>query len=426
MELTRHIFGDFSIEASRLIGSYGPREISGPGITDEQILNTLEHPIGSRPLSELAQGKKSVLIVTDDNTRATPCRRILPVVMSVLHNAGIKKSDVTILIGLGTHRHMTGKEIEEKFGRQFAESYRIVNHDWDNPEALTSFGECKLGFEIVVNRMVRGADLILSVGSIVPHATVGYSGGGKTIMPGICGEKTIEDTHWKALDFKMAEILGKASNPVREAINSVSREIGLDMIINTVLYNGDHIYGIVAGDLEQAFLEGVRLSAEVYGVSVSGKADVVVAESFPTDIDLRQAIKAICSADLVCRDNGVIIMPADCPEGVAPQFPEFEQYGFTNPDDIYQRVEKGLFNQKLMAYTLVAIGRIISGRVKAILVSNHIDKPSAAHMGFKWAGTMKDALSLADKITGVKSDVIVLKQAGELLPIMNTDRDKVK
>jgi nickel-dependent lactate racemase len=148
------------------------------------------------------------------------------------------------------------------------------------------------------------------------------------------------------------------------------------------------------------------------------EADIVIAEAYPTDIDLRQAIKAICSADIICRDGGIIILPAECSEGVSPQFPEFERYGFKNPDRLYNDVENGQFKQKLMAYTLVAIGRIISKRVKAILVSPNINSNQAEQMGFIWAADLQDAVNKAFQITGKGSKMIVLKQAGELLPIL--------
>jgi nickel-dependent lactate racemase len=256
------------------------------------------------------------------------------------------------------------------------------------------------------------------VGNIVPHATAGFSGGGKTIMPGICGEKTIEDTHWAALDYNMSEILGNFDNKVRQAIVSVCRKSRLSMIVNAVLFNGDHIYDLVAGDVEMAHKKGVKISKQVYGVPVPEKADIVIAEAYPTDIDLRQAIKAICSADLVCRDGGVIILPAECPEGVAPQFPDFVKYGFKDPDRIYEDVESGRFQQKLLAYTLVAIGRVISKRVKAILVSPNIPEDEAKRLGFAWSPDLQRAVDDAMVIAGPNARIAVLKQAGEILPIV--------
>lgn len=417
IKLTNHIFGDLELPSEQVIGVYGPRCINGEGVSDEEIASALENPINTSPLSTLAAGCGKVLIVTDDNTRETPLHRLLPPILKQLESAGVPTSGIVILIGLGTHRAMTSAEIHAKFGPKIAGSYSIVNHEWDNPDVLVSLGKSSLGFEISINRLIQMADLIISIGSIVPHATVGFSGGGKTIMPGICGSETISATHWAALNYSIAELLGVQQNPIRFAINDICHRIKLGMIVNTVLFGEGNIYGIVAGHYATAFSKGVGLSKEVYAVKVSEPADIVIAEAYPTDVDLRQAIKAICSADLVCRDGGVIILAAECAEGIAPQFPSFAKYGFREPEKLYHDVEEGLFREKLMAYTLVAIGRIISDKKQAILVSPHIDSIEAEQMGFYFSPDLPSAANKAFEMTQKNADVIVLLQAGEVLPL---------
>jgi nickel-dependent lactate racemase len=155
-------------------------------------------------------------------------------------------------------------------------------------------------------------------------------------------------------------------------------------------------------------------------VPIHEKAEIVIAEAYPTDIDLRQAIKAICSADLVCRNGGVVILPAECPEGVSPQFPEFAKYGFSDPEKLFNDVEQGNFPLKLMAYTLVAIGRIISNRIRAILVTPNISKSQTEEMGFLWAGDLQSALDMALGMVGRDGKVAIMRQAGELLPLVNS------
>ncbi len=412
-------FGCVSINDNQLSGVFGPNKFSGPGLSDTDIKKRFDNPIGTPHLREIARGKKNVLIVTDDNTRPTPLRRLLPFIFEELEKAGVSRERVTILIGLGTHRFMSDEEIVEKFGREIVRNYRILNHAWNDPKALAKVGNTDSGFEVIINRLAMEADLIVSVGNIVPHATTGFSGGGKTIMPGICGESTIEDTHWVALNFPMKEILGIFENPMRRSVVDVCRHVGLSFIVNAVLA-GDILYDLVVGDVETAHRMGAEKCQEVYGVSVSEVVDIVIAEGYPTDIDLRQAIKGICSADIVVKDGGVIILAADCPEGAAPQFPEFEKYGFSNPDGLYRKVEEGTFRDKLMAYTLVAIGRIISKRVRCILVSPGIKQHMAEDMGFIYAPDLQVALNKAIAITQPNARVMVLREAGTLLPIVES------
>ena len=424
IDLTKDIFGNAQVERKRLVGVFGPKQIQVEGLSEKDVYAKIKDACDRLPLQEIAQKKNRILIVTDDITRATPLPRLLSPLLQIFEEVGIEQKRILILIALGTHRKMTREEIEVKFGSSIASKCRIENHDWDDPDQLCSFGFFDKNYEIVINRFVQEADLIVSVGSIIPHATTGFSGGGKTIVPGICGERTIGSTHWKALDFSMKEILGIYENPVRDMIDQICKKIGLEMIINTILINGDKIFDVVAGDPMSAYQKGVSQCREVYEVKIPEKADIVIAEAYPMDINLRQSIKAVCSADLVCNDGGIVILPAECPEGIAPQFPEFIRYGFKDPDGLFLKVEQGRFKHKLLAYTLVAVGRIISKRVKAILVSPNITLEQAESLGFLWASDIQSALDKASSLLGNNSRVMVLRQAGEILPkISSEDRN---
>ncbi len=420
ISLTNNLFDDFEVEDRRLVGVHGPSLHEGAGLDDEALRERIRNPIGTSPLREISKGAEKVLIVTDDNTRHTPLHRVLPIILEELTEAGISDSCVRILIGLGTHRAMTGEEIRRKFGDELTGRFEILNHEWKSPAMLTSLGKSELGFEVLISKEILGADLLISVGSIIPHATAGFSGGAKSVMPGICGEATIEATHWAALDYEMSEILGNFDNKVREAFVRIARRAGLRFIVNTIMMDEERIYDAVAGDVEAAHEAGCGRCLELYGASIPAEAEVVVAEAYPADIDLRQAIKAVCAADVVCRDGGVIILAANCREGVSPQFPNFRRYGFRNPDALYQKVEAGEFREKLLAYTLVAVGRIISKRVKGILVSPHIGREEAERMGFGWAGSIGVAVDSALDSAGPDSKVIVLRQAGQIMPVISS------
>ncbi len=419
VSLTNDLFADFEVEDGRLMGVYGPSLPKDAGLDDEALREWVRNPIGTPSLQEISKGSEKVLIVTDDNTRHTPLHRVLPLILEELADAGVPDSSVRILIGLGTHRAMSDEEIQRKFGDDLAARFEILNHEWKNPAKLTSLEQSELGFEVLMNREILGADLLISVGSIIPHATAGFSGGAKSVMPGICGEATIAASHWAALDYEMSEILGNFGNKVREAFVRIARRAGLRFIVNTIMMDEERIYDAVAGDVEAAHEAGCGRCLKLYGAPVPAKAEVVVAEAYPADVDLRQAIKAVCAADVVCRDGGVIILAADCREGISPQFPSFERYGFKDPDALYRKVEAGEFREKLLAYTLVAIGRIISKRVRGILVSPHIGREEAERMGFGWAGSIAAAVDGALDSAGPDSKVIVLRQAGQIMPVIS-------
>jgi nickel-dependent lactate racemase len=389
------------------------------GRQQKAVLRGIRSPIGCPPLRKFAKGKKRILIVTDDNTRQTPLKRILPPVIDELKKAGIKSGQIKILIASGTHRKMTHKELMEKFGKINLSRFKIYNHNWRNKGVLIRINSTLCGKKITVSRLAKESDFIIGIGSIIPHATTGFSGGGKIILPGICGEKTVEDMHWRALDFEMKDILGVYDNPMRRMADRVAKEVGLKFIVNVIMNGSRGSFDVVAGDPVKAHKKGVRIAKRIFGLGIPYQADVVVADARPMDINLRQAIKAVAAADLAVRKGGVIILIARCPEGVSPQFPEFERYGFKDPEGLKRKVEERKIKGKLMAYTLIAIGRILKYKAKVILVSQGISRRRAEKLGFLYADSLKEALEKAKKLTGMKARKIFLKRACEVLPLMN-------
>lgn len=382
------------------------------------IAKRIQNPTGCPPLSKYASGAKNVLIITDDNTRFTPLKSILPIVLNELRAAGITNKQLKLLIASGTHRPMTKKEISDKFGAKLAANYKIYNHSWNKESSLVRIGDKISGRRICINRLAREADFIIGIGSIVPHATVGFSGGGKIILPGICGKETVEDMHWEALNFKMQEILGVYDNPMRRMVDSVAEKAGLKFIVNAIMDCKGRFVDVIAGHPVKAHKKGVGLARGIFGMPMDGAADIVIADAKPMDIDLRQAIKAVASSELAVKDGGVIILLARCPEGAAPQFPEFEKYGFSCPEKLKAMAESGKIN-RLAAYTLIAIGRILKYKAKVILVSKGISLTRARKLGFFWAKSLRSALAQAEGFIGKKPKIVYIKRACEILPLLN-------
>lgn len=345
-------------------------------------------------------------------------KKILPVLINELGAVSIKDKQVKVLIASGTHRPMTRPELEKKFGKEILSRFKVYNHRWDDKSMLVRIRSSIGGKGICVNRLVKEADFIIGIGSILPHATTGFSGGGKIIVPGICAEETVEDMHWKALDFEIKDILGVYDNPMRRMVDSVAKKVGLRFIVNVILNQAEEIVDIVAGDPIKAHRKGVEVSRRIFGLKTS-PADIVVADAYPFDIDLRQAIKAIAAGSIAVKKGGVIILKARCPECISPQFPEFEKYGFIDPDGLKEKVEKGVVKEKLAAYTLIAIGRIMKYKAKVILVSKGVSKSIAEKLGFIWAPSLKEALRHARELIHKKPNIIFLKRACEILPLMN-------
>jgi lactate racemase len=121
---------EVSVPEENLIGIYSPQNIASVPDVKQEIIRALRHPIGTPPLAELVQGKEKIVILADDNTRLTPTKQIIPLLLDEMNAAGIKDEQITIIIALGTHRFMTQEEIIEKFGEAVAERVTIKNHDF--------------------------------------------------------------------------------------------------------------------------------------------------------------------------------------------------------------------------------------------------------------------------------------------------------
>lgn len=351
-------------------------------------------------------GKNKTLVVVDDHTRHTPLFESLW--------AG------DIMVATGSHVPFNETQ---RIGCHYDKvGIKILEH---NQKDIIEHG----GF--FINGKIFQYDSLLLVGSIFPHATVGWSAGPKAIIPGLAGLKTIADTHWKALEWTMANddrmdsILGVWDNPIREEIVGMVRTLPHDIkILNFVLgceknrkigiYPLDFdIVDWVFGDIEYAHFQGHLKSMKEWQRPVQGKRNIVYADVLNTSYTLRQAIKGICSADIVCNDGGYIILDTRA-SMVAPQFnDEFEKEGFGDPERTYEKAVSGKIS-KLVAYTLVTIGKIMQKK-KVILVNPNMTKESAIRLGFSgYAKDYKEARKLAQ--SDFQEEPYTLDDAGLVLP----------
>ncbi|WP_258358679.1 nickel-dependent lactate racemase [Moorella sulfitireducens (nom. illeg.)] len=406
------------IEGDNFLGLFEPREFTTQEREEDIIARALLNPIGTRRIAEMARGRKKILIIVDDNTRLTPVAKILPLVIEELKTTGVAEDSITILIGLGTHRPMTQAECEKKLGEDVLRRFRVISHNWRDASSLEFTGKTPGGTEIWLNKEVLQADFILGIGHIVPHRVAGFSGGGKIIQPAVCGGRTTEQTHWLSARYQGWEIMGKPDNPVRQEIETVARQAGLDAILNVVQDRQGRIVGAFCGDLVHAHRAGCRVSLEVFGVEIPEPADIVLTDSYPADVEMWQAAKGIYASDLAVREGGVIILVTPCPEGVASQHPSIEKVGYRPLREVERLVKQGVLTDLTVAAHLVHVGEVIQKKASCILVSPGIGPEVAQKIGFKWAPTPREALEMAYGLLGRRAKVICFRHGGEILPVV--------
>jgi nickel-dependent lactate racemase len=317
----------------RVVGPLALRP--APPIADPAaaIADALAHPIGSRPLADLARGRHNACILVCDITRPVPNALILPPLLRVLEQQGIARRDILILIATGLHRPNEGAELDEMLGPEVARNYPVENHHGKVLEEHEYLGVTPDGVPVYLDRRYVRADLKITTGLIEPHLMAGYSGGRKVICPGIAALETVKVWHGpRFLEHPRADCGRLEGNPVHEENTRIAKMAGCDFIVNVCLDGQRRVTWVGAGDMEQAWLEGVRFVEGVVKVSVPEPLDIVVTScaGYPLDTTWYQAVKGLTGALPIVKHGGTIILAASLTEGLGS--PEFQRVMAENPD----------------------------------------------------------------------------------------------
>lgn len=324
----------------RLLAYKAADPLADPESTLQQVLDT---PTGSPPLSQLAPGRRTACVLICDITRPVPNELILRPILATLEQAGIARQDILILIATGLHRPNEGDELLEIVGPDIAERYRIENHHGQVIGEHTYLGDSPRGVPVWIDSRYLDADLKITIGLIEPHLMAGFSGGRKLICPGIAAQETIRVWHSpRFLEHPNADCGILDDNPVHEENTWIGRKAGCDFIVNVVLDDQRRPLKFVAGDMEAAFLEGVKFVRGVVTDTVPQPVDIVVTSSagYPLDTTFYQSIKGMTGALPIVREGGTIIMAAGLTEGIGS--PQFQQLFRENADlDSFMRRIQG-------------------------------------------------------------------------------------
>ncbi|WP_031513392.1 nickel-dependent lactate racemase [Desulfofalx alkaliphila] len=309
-------FINAEIEDANLAGVLLPKTVNNRKPAHEIIATALSNPIGSPSLLQMAREMApcSTAIIVSDITRPLPYRQLLPQIFSQLHRAGITRDKITIVIATGCHRPNSREETAEMLGREVANGYKIINHCCDSH--LVKVGSLSDGTPLLINKTVAEARLKIALGTIIPHKMAGFSGGSKSILPGIAGRKTIEYNHAK-LNHPQAKTGNWQNNPVRKQMDEAARMVGLNFILNVVTDIEDQLAYAVAGDVVQAWQTGVKHCLELNKVDVPHRCEAAIIScgGYPRDLNVYQAIKPMVNAAKVTAKGGTIVVCARCQEG---------------------------------------------------------------------------------------------------------------
>jgi len=405
------------IPTRNFLGSIEPKEKNVVADPRAEVERALSEPIGTKRLSEMAKAGDKVAIVVDDATRATPSYLMVPPLLDELNKAGVKDEDVTIIFGCGTHRAVKPDEMEKLLGKEVLERVKTTSHNYKSEDQVY-LGKTSFGTKVYVNKVFAEADVKILTGDVDLHYYAGYGGGRKSVLPAVSSAETIQHNHSMLLHPK-ARTGVLEGNPVHEDMVEAAKLAKVDFILNIVTNSKQELVQAFAGDLEEAFHEGVKLVDEMYKVPIERRAEIVVVGSggHPLDVDLFQAYKGVDNALNAVKRGGVIVLVAECPEGHGNDVFYDWMIRFKDLKSIEGEIKKRFIFGGHKAYYLMKALQ----RVKIILVSTMPDYYAVDTFRLRTARALNDALRDAFDIAGKNARVWVMPHGNTTLPVVQIE-----
>ena len=386
--------------------------------TEAQLVEeALANPIGTPRLSELAKGKNKVVLVTSDHTRAVPSKLTLPILLKEIRS-GNPNADITILIATGLHRATTEAEQRRMFGDAIVDNEKIVVNDAFKDDDFAYVKTLPSDAELWVNKIALDCDLLVTEGFIEPHFFAGFSGGRKSILPGICNAATVNENHsYKAISSPYSTTGVLEHNPIHEDMVCAARAVNVQFILNVALNGEKKVIAAFAGDLEEAHATGVKFVRELAQCpSVTGDIVITSNGGYPLDQNLYQSPKAVATAEACCKEGGVIIMCASCFDGMGgTHFEKLIVRGTV--DEIDEFLSKIPPKETIAEQWCAQIYSRILKKHKIILVTTYLDHEMVRKANMIPASSPDEALAMAYEMMGKDARVVVIPDGVAVLAV---------
>lgn len=388
----------------------------------ELVRAAMEQPEGSLRLCELAKGKHKVVIIASDHTRPVPSRYIIPPMLREIRQ-GNPQADITILIATGCHRAPTREELIRKFGEEIVSREKIVVHSCEDTTDFVSLGTLPSGGELILNRMAVEADLLCAEGFIEPHFFAGFSGGRKSVLPGVAARKTVLANHCSAfIDSPFARTGIIEGNPIHRDMIYAAKKANLAYIVNVVINQKKEVIYAVAGDCDLAHRKGVSFLND-WCRTPAVPADIVISTNggYPLDQNIYQAVKGMTAAEATVNEGGVIIMVSESEDGHGGQV--FYETFRDEPDQdrLLERFLATPAGETIPDQWQSQIFARVLKRARVIFVSSAPpEMVKALHM--IPADSMEAALAEADRILGKTAAGITLIPDGVSVMVTAPER----
>lgn len=381
------------------------------------VLDALEHPVGSPRLRTLAEGKRNIVIVTSDHTRAVPSKITLPLLLKEIRSSN-PDADITILIATGLHRPTTEEEQRRMFGDEIVDHEKIAINNAFAPEQFVELCTLPSGAVFQVNRLAAECDLLVTEGFVEPHFFAGFSGGRKSILPGICSERTVNENHsYKAVSHPRSNSGMLKDNPIHADMLCAAKAVNVQFIFNVALDGEKKIVAAWAGDLEKAHEAGVAFIRQWSQCPVV-TGDIVVTSNggYPLDQNLYQSPKAMATAEACAGEDGVIIMCCSCCDGMGgAHFGQLIQRG--TPDEIDRYLSSIPPEKTIPEQWCTQVCVRVLRKHPVILVTTFLSHDEVRKANMIPASTPDEALEIAYRLKGEQASVVVIPDGVSVLTV---------
>lgn len=379
----------------------------------EAITRSLRLPIESPPLLDCVHKDNRIVIIVTDNTRPCPDDRLLPPILAELEQK-VPRQHITIIIALGLHPPLDKEALIKKLGRDIIANYRVLNHDVNQ---TVNIGTTSRGTPVDINRNVVEADFRISTGFIEPHFFAGFSGGRKSIAPGVFSIRSAYQNHgYKMIDHPCARAGVLEGNPVHEDMVEQARMAKLNFIVNVILNKKREITHVVAGDPFQAHEQGCQIARDIVGVKVGHKVDITITTNngAPLDLDLYQSCKGIETASIITRDGGIIIIASSCSDGVGPEAFQELHSSVGSPAEVLQKIRR---EEPIGVQWENQILARIQQR-NSIYLMSHLEDSVVRDMMMTPVRSIEEGLEKAFQVLGKNAEIALIPEGPLVIPLV--------
>lgn len=361
------------------------------------IRKAMEAPVNSPALEELARNVPDAVIIISDHTRPVPSRLILPPMLEALRR-GNPRIRITLLVATGCHRGTTEEELRRKLGDDIFDRETVVVHDCDDEKNMVLLGMLPSGAPLRINRLAAQASLLLAEGFIEPHFFAGFSGGRKSVLPGICSRETVMSNHCAALiDHPLSRTGILEGNPIHRDMATAAKMAKLRYIVNVLLDGDKRVIHAVAGDPDSAHREGCRVMGQMARVQPNRPGDIVITSNggAPLDQNIYQAVKSLSTAEAAAAEGAAIIVCAACSDGIGGEHFYRALKDCASPTALLQQLRKIPAEETVPDQWQYQILCRILEKHRVFFVTDPALRQAVEDMKMTWCETLKEAVGRA-------------------------------